>query len=82
MDYPSKLAFCNFNQLEKWSAECSASFLFLYPNQGVQIGGVRLGESEWGSPSRGIRMWESESGSPNPGIQIQEPESGNLNLGI
>ena len=31
MFYPSKLAFCNFIQLEKWSVECSASFLFLYP---------------------------------------------------
>ena len=30
MFYPSKLAFCNFIQLEKWSVECDASFLFLF----------------------------------------------------
>ena len=35
MFYPSKLAFCNFIQLEKWSVECGASFLFLYPKRSL-----------------------------------------------
>ena len=30
MFYPSKLAFSNFIQLEKWSVECGASSLLLY----------------------------------------------------
>ena len=37
MFYKSKLAFCNFIQLEKWSVERGASFMFLYPNQGVRL---------------------------------------------
>ena len=76
MFYKSKLAFCNFIQLEKWSVERGPYFMLLYPNQGV-----RVGESEWRRPSRGARIWESETGRPNLGIQIEEPESGNLDQG-
>ena len=89
--YLSKLAFCNFIQLEKWPAECGASFLFLYSKTlsstsmfyHLKFAFCKFIQLEKWSVERGasfmflIQIRESDWGSASRGVQVGSP-----NLGI